>query len=397
MKKVLAFLLCGILLVTAAIYIFIGNKNKKDQVTINVYNWGELISDGKDGTLDVNSEFTKRTGIKVNYTTFQNNESLLAKLRNGGSNYDVIIPSDYMISKLIEYDMLEKLNFEKIPNFNYIDQNFKNLVYDPENSYSVPYLWGTVGIIYNKKFVDIPEKDINWDIFWNEKYKGKILMFDNPRDAFAIAQFSLATSVNDLSEENWEKAFQKLKKQKPLVNSYVMDQIFDKMGNEEASIAPYYTGDAVNLIKKNPNLRLVIPKEGTNKFIDAMCIPKGAEHYNEALQYINFMCDPEISKANSIKTGYSSPEKIVREREDILPEQNYLNELNNEIDDKTQVFNGLPDDLNRKIEEMWVLVKIGEESKSTELIIILSIMLILLLLSVFYRKLRKQRHNKSIK
>lgn len=394
MKKVLAFLLCGILLVTAAIYIFIGNKNKKDQVTINVYNWGELISDGKDGTLDVNSEFTKRTGIKVNYTTFQNNESLLAKLRNGGSNYDVIIPSDYMISKLIEYDMLEKLDFEKLPNFSYIDPNFKNQVYDPKNSYSVPYLWGTVGIIYNKKFVDIPEKKIDWNIFWNEKYKGKILMFDNPRDAFAISQFSLGISVNDLSKDNWEKAFQKLKKQKPLVNSYVMDQIFDKMGNEEASIAPYYTGDAVNLMKKNPNLKLVIPKKGTNKFIDAMCIPKGAEHYSEALQYINFMCDPEISKANSIKTGYSSPEKSVREREDILPEQKYLNELNNGIDDKTQVFNGLPDDLNRKIEEMWVLVKIGEESKSTELIITLSIMLILLLLSVFYRKLRKQRHKK---
>lgn len=390
----LAILTCGILLVTATIYYFIGNKKSKDQITINVYNWGELISDGKDDTLDVNLEFTKRTGIKVNYTTFQNNESLLAKLRNGGSNYDVIIPSDYMISKLIEYNMLEKLDFEKIPNFNYIDPNFKNLVYDPENSYSVPYLWGTVGIIYNKKFVDIPEEKIDWNIFWNEKYKGKILMFDNPRDAFAISQFSLGISVNDLSEENWEKAFQKLKLQKPLVNSYVMDQIFDKMGNEEAAIAPYYTGDAVNLIKKNPNLRLVIPKEGTNKFIDAMCIPKGAEHYNEALQYINFMCDPEISKANSIKTGYSSPEKIVRKREDISPEQKYLNELNNEIDDKTQVFNGLPDDLNRTIEEMWVLVKIGEESKSTELIITLFIMLLLLLLSVFYRKLRKQHYNK---
>lgn len=379
-------LACGILLVAATIYYFIGNKKNKDQVTINVYNWGELISDGKDGNIDVNLEFTKRTGIKVNYTTFQNNESLLAKLRNGGSNYDVIIPSDYMISKLIEYNMLEKLDFEKIPNFNYIDPNFKNLVYDPENSYSVPYLWGTVGIIYNKKFVDIPEKDINWDIFWNEKYKGKILMFDNPRDAFAISQFSLGISVNDLSEENWEKAFQKLKLQKPLVNSYVMDQIFDKMGNEEAAIAPYYTGDAVNLIKKNPNLRLVIPKEGTNKFIDAMCIPKGAEHYNEALQYINFMCDPEISKANSIKTGYSSPEKVVREREDISSEQKYLNELNSEIDEKTQVFNGLPDDLNRKIEEMWVLVKIGEEGKGIELIITLLTVVILLIFSVFYKR-----------
>lgn len=390
MKKVLAFLLCGILLVTTAIFVLVANKNKKEQVTINVYNWGELISDGKDDTLDVNLEFTKRTGIKVNYTTFQNNESLLAKLRNGGSNYDVIIPSDYMISKLIEYNMLEKLDFEKIPNFNYIDPNFKNLVYDPKNSYSVPYLWGTVGIIYNKKFVDIPEKDINWDIFWNEKYKGKILMFDNPRDAFAISQFSLGISVNDLSEENWEKAFQKLKLQKPLVNSYVMDQIFDKMGNEEAAIAPYYTGDAVNLIKKNPNLRLVIPKEGTNKFIDAMCIPKGAEHYNEALQYINFMCDPEISKANSIKTGYSSPEKIVREREDISSEQKYLNELNSEIDEKTQVFNGLPDDLNRKIEEMWVLVKIGEEGKGIELIITLLTVVILLIFSVFYKRIKNK-------
>jgi len=383
---VLAFLLCGILLVTTAIFVLVANRNKKEQVTINVYNWGELISDGKDDTIDVNLEFTKKTGIKVNYTTFQNNESLLAKLRNGGSNYDVIIPSDYMISKLIEYNMLEKLDFEKIPNFNYVDSNFKNLVYDPENSYSVPYLWGTVGIIYNKKFVDVPEKDINWDIFWNEKYKGKILMFDNPRDAFAISQFSLGLSVNDLSKENWEKAFQKLKQQKSLVNSYVMDQIFDKMGNEEASIAPYYTGDAINLIKKNPNLKLVIPKEGTNKFIDAMCIPKGAEHYSEALQYINFMCSPEISKANSIKTGYSSPEKIVRERENISEDQKYLNELNNEVEKETQVFNGLPDDLNRKIEEMWVLVKVGDKNNSACLIATLLILILLLIFSVLNKK-----------
>ena len=379
--------------ITSAIFFFINNSRAK-QRTVNVYNWGEFISDGKDGSIDVNREFTKRTGIKVNYNTYQNNESLLAKLRSGGINYDVIIPSDYMIAKLIEYNMLEKLDFDKLPNFNYIDPEFRNLIYDPQNAYSVPYVWGTVGIIYNKRVVDIPADEITWDIFWDKKYKGKILMFDNPRDALAIAQLALGISVNDLSQSNFEKAARKLREQKPLVQAYVMDQIFDKMSNEEAALAPYYTGDAIILIKKNPKLNVVIPKNGTTKFIDSMCIPKGAEHYNEALQYINFMCDPRISKANSKKIGYSSPEKIVREDVALASEHYVLNEINKQIDGKTQFFNGLPDDLNRKIEEMWVLVKVGQESKSLELICTIFILLLILVTS-FFRKKMKNKKNKS--
>ena len=379
--------------ITSAIFFFINNSRAK-QRTVSVYNWGEFISDGKDGSIDVNREFTKRTGIKVNYNTYQNNESLLAKLRSGGTNYDVIIPSDYMIAKLIEYNMLEKLDFDKLPNFNYIDPEFRNLIYDPQNAYSVPYVWGTVGIIYNKRVVDIPADEITWDIFWDKKYKGKILMFDNPRDALAIAQLALGISVNDLSQSNFEKAARKLREQKPLVQAYVMDQIFDKMSNEEAALAPYYTGDAIILIKKNPNLNVVIPKNGTTKFIDSMCIPKGAEHYNEALQYINFMCDPRISKANSKKIGYSSPEKIVREDVALASEQYALNEINKRIDGETQFFNGLPDDLNRKIEEMWVLVKVGQESKSLELICTIFILLLIWVTS-FFRKKQKNKKHKS--
>ncbi len=389
MKKILA-LLVAIGLVVAAVTCLHNKINSDSRVTINVYNWGEFISDGYDGSLDVNKEFTNQTGINVNYNTFQNNESLLAKIKNGGANYDVIIPSDYMVSKLIEYDMLEKLDFNELPNASYIDENFKKPVYDPKNEYSVPYVWGTVGIVYNQKVVKEKEENISWEILWDEEYKGKILMFDNPRDAFSISQLVLGLSVNDTDESSWQKAADKLKNQKPLVQSYVMDQIFDKMGNEEAALAPYYTGDAVNLLQKNSNLRLVIPKEGTCKFIDAMCIPKNAEHYKEALQYINFMCEPRIAKANADRTGYSSPEAVVRDFQTLPNEQMSLNNAGFNENVETQTFKSLPDDLNKKIEEMWVAVKVGEEGELADLLLIICAFLSVYLLIALRKKLYKK-------
>ena len=217
----------------------------KRGVTINVYNWGEYISNGVEGTLDVNAKFTRRTGIDVNYTTFDTNESLYSKLAGGGANYDVIIPSDYMVSKLIEEGYLEKLDFDNIPNFQYIDEQYRNPDYDPTNEYSVPYTWGVVGIFYNKNYV---KEEINsWKILWDEKYAGKILMFDNPRDSFGIAQKLLGYSFNSTDEREWQEAAMLLKEQKPLVQAYVMDQIFDKMANGDAWLAPYYAGDAATL------------------------------------------------------------------------------------------------------------------------------------------------------
>lgn len=372
------------------IYAF-AQENDKDEVTINVYNWGEYISNGTDNTLDINKEFTNRTGIKVNYTTFQSNEELYAKLVSGGADYDVIIPSDYMISKLVENDMVRKLDFENIPNFSMIDDKFKGLSYDPNNEYSVAYTWGTVGIFYNKKVVTEDESDINWDILWNEKYKGDILMFDNSRDAFGISLLRLGKSVNSEDENDWMQAADELKKQKPLVQAYVMDQIFDKMANGEAVLAPYYSGDAAVLTKSNPDIGFVIPKEGTTEFVDAMCIPKSSKYPREAEMYINFMCDTEIAKANIEYIGYSTPQKEVKK----LLDEEVANNKNIYPDDETlekaQVFKSLPANISASLDNLWVEVKTGSNSGSVVLVIVLIAFCLLYILAVLYKKRLKGR------
>ena len=283
-------------------------KFKDAGISINVYNWGEYISTGAEaGTLDVNSEFTKLTGIKVNYTNYATNEELYAKLKGGGASYDVIIPSDYMISKMIKENMVQPLDFENIPNFKYIMDNFRNMAYDPENSYSVPYTWGTVGIIYDKTMIDLPKDEIDWDLLWNKDYSDQILMFDNPRDAFAIAEIMQGYSINTEDSDELADAARKLTEQKNVVQGYVMDEIFDKMGAGDALIAPYYAGDALTILDENEDLGFVIPKSGTNLFIDAMCIPAGAKQKEAAEMYINFMCEPDIAYANIDYICYSTP------------------------------------------------------------------------------------------
>lgn len=390
MKKLLLIIsiITGLSILGVGIFKFY-DKNE-EQITINVYNWGELISDGTDGLLDVNKEFTKRTGIKVNYTTFHSNEALFAKLQSGGTKYDVIIPSDYMVSKLIEKNMIRKLDFKEIPNFSFVDDEFKNPIYDDSNEYSVPYVWGTISLVYNKKFIKEKEEDMSWSLLFDPKYKGNILMFDNPRDAFLIAQLKLGLDVNSKSITDWNLALNELKRQKPLVQGYVMDQIFDKMGNEEAILAPYYTGDAINLMKKNPNIGVVIPKEGTNKFVDAMCIPVDSEHPNEAEKYINFMCEPEIAKANILHIGYSSPLKVVKDSLNLTLEYEKLNYPGKDVLDKSQTFKNLPDEISKNLEELWTFVKIGKVGNSFTLFIILflflSFYLILLILKVLKAK-----------
>ena len=296
-------LLCLVLLFSALpVQAFAANET----VTINVYNWGQYISDGTDGYIDVNKAFTEATGIEVNYMTFDSNETMYTKLKTGGSTYDVIIPSDYMVARLIAEDMLEELDYSNIPNYALVDEAYKNTSFDPENKYSVPYTWGTVGVIYNTKYVD--EADVgSWDLLWNEKYSGKILMFDNPRDAFAIAQLLLGIDINTEDADELRSAAYKLIEQKPLVQGYVMDQIFSKMEREEAWIAPYYAGDYLLMVEENPDLAFYFPEEGFNLFIDAMCIPKGCQNKAAAEAYINFLCDPEISGENLDYLGYSTP------------------------------------------------------------------------------------------
>lgn len=333
-----------------------------DKISINVYNWGEYIPDGsEDGIMNLNAEFTKLTGIRVNYSTYATNEELYAKLKGGGASYDIIIPSDYMISRMINEDMLEPLDYSNIPNFKYITQNFLNPEYDPENEYSVPYTWGTIGIIYDNTAIDPDETEIDWDILWDERYKDSVLMFDNPRDAFAIAELRLGFSLNTEDEEELEAAAELLLKQKSVVQAYVMDEIFDKMGAGEAVLAPYYAGDAVTLMDEYDHLSFALPKSGTNLFFDAVCIPKGAKQKEAAEMYINFLCEPDVAYAIADFIGYSTPHSAALEMLDDEIKNDGISYPDDEfLTQKTMVYRNLSDSANQKMQDLWT------EMKSTE-------------------------------
>lgn len=266
---------------------------------LNVYNWGDYIDE------TVLEDFEAQYNIKVNYDTFTTNEDMYVKLNAGGSSYDLIIPSDYMINRMINEDKLEKLNFDNIPNYQYIASTFKNLEYDPQNEYSVPYMWGTVGILYNKKMV--PSKPDSWEILWDEKYAKQILMIDSQRDSIGITLKMLGYSLNSKILVELEAAKNALLQQKPLVLAYVVDEVKDKMIVEEAALAVVWSGDAVYCMRENGNLDYVIPKEGSNFWFDAMAIPKGAPNKEAAEKFINFMCETDIAFRNADYIGYSSP------------------------------------------------------------------------------------------
>lgn len=351
MKRFLPALLCVITLLTS-----LPVQAQADDVTINVYNWGQYISDGTDDYIDVNKAFTEATGIKVNYMTFDSNETMYTKLKTGGSTYDVIIPSDYMAARLIAEDMLEELDYSNIPNYKLVDESYKNTSFDPENKYTVPYTWGTVGIIYNKKYVS--EEDIgSWDLLWNEKYSGKILMFDNPRDAFAIAQLLLGIDINTENEDELRSASYKLIEQKPLVQGYVMDQIFSKMEREEAWIAPYYAGDYLLMVQENPDLGFYFPEEGFNLFIDAACIPKGCQNKAAAEAYINFLCSPEISGENLDYLGYSTPIPEAKQYMDPETAASDIAYPTQETLANGKAFINLSEETLRLMDSLWLQVK----------------------------------------
>lgn len=334
---------------------------KGKDVTINVYNWGEYISNGDDDSLDINALFEELTGIRINYTQFDTNESLYAKLKSGGTTYDVIFPSDYMVSRMIDEDMLEPLDFENIPNFQYISEKFKNPSYDPENLYSVPYTWGTVGLIYNYDMLGFDPD--SWDIMWDENYAKQILQFSNSRDAFAIALLRLGYSINTEDKLELDQAAQMLKEEKPMVQAYVMDQIFDKMQGNEAAIAPYYAGDAINMMAVNDSLRFVIPKEGTNLFFDAVCIPKHKEDTEESRlrklaseMYINFLNEPDIAAANIEYIQYSTPNDAALALLDEETRNNPIAYPSDEVLENTEVYVNLSEDTNLYLDQLWTQI-----------------------------------------
>lgn len=368
---------------------------KGKDISINVYNWGEYISTGADeGTLDVLGEFTKLTGIEVNYTNYATNEELYAKLKGGGASYDIIIPSDYMISKMIAEGLVQKLDYDNIPNFSYIMDNFKGMAYDPLDEYSVPYTWGTVGIIYDESVVDIPQDEIDWDLLWDETYADQILMFDNPRDAFAIAEILLGYSINTEDPEELADAAEKLTEQKQIVQGYVMDEIFDKMGAGDALIAPYYAGDALTILEENDSLNFVVPKSGTNLFVDAMCIPTCAKQKEAAEMFINFMCEPDIAYANIDYICYSTPHSAAFEMLDEDVQNDPISYPDEEfIANKTTVFVNLSDEASAEMQDLWTKMKSAENGKINTLIVpIFLLACILFIIFVLVRRhIRKKK------
>ena len=331
---------------------------RQQTITLNVYNWGMNIADGSDETLDIIAAFeAKYPHIKVNYSTYDSNEVLYTKLANGGISVDVIIPSDYMIARMIQEDMLLELNFDNIPNYQYVDDTFKNTSYDPENKYSVPYTWGTVGILYNTKYVD--EADVTgWELLWNEKYDDKILMFDNSRDAFGIAQYLLGYDVNTTDPKELQACADKLAQQKPLVQQYVMDQIYSAMENEEAWIAPYYAGDCMLMMENNENLAFYLPEhQGFNMFIDAMCIPKACQEKEAAELFINFLCDPEISGENMNYICYGSPISEAKNFMDDYLANSTVVYPDEKVLEQGTSYNYLPPETSRLVEKLFMEVR----------------------------------------
>lgn len=327
--------------------------------TVNVYNWGEYISDGEEGSMDVVSEFERLTGATVNYTNFESNENMYSKLAGGGVSYDVIAPSDYMIERLIDEDMLLELDYNNIPNIELIDEEYQHLSADPDQKYTVCFNVGTTVLIYNKNYVD--EEPDSWDVLWDEQYQGKVLMFNNPRDAFAIAQARLSQDFNSISEDDWIKAAELLAEQRDKVSPvYVMDEVFNLMESGEYAFATYYAGDYLLMLENNEDLGYCFPKEGVNEFYDAFCVPKCSQNKKGAEAFINFMHEPQVAFENCEYIYYRSPNITVEENEDsslydepvIYPEE----EL------KTQFFENLPQNIIELENNLWTQVKSGKLS-----------------------------------
>lgn len=303
-------------------FVFIKSSAGKKELVLNVYNWGEYISDGSDDSFDTVREFeqwyqdTYGQKVKVNYDTYASNEDMYNRIAGGAVSYDVIIPSDYMVQRMANEGLLLPLDFDNIPNYQYISDDFRGLYYDSENLYSIPYTYGVVGIIYNANTVDEADAT-DWDLMWNEKYAGDILQFNNPRDAFGTAQYRLGLDVNDTDTALWDMALEELKLQNPLIKSYVMDEIYNMLEAGEASVGAYYAGDYFTMLDAQADdvdLRFYYP-ERTNYFIDAMCIPSCCGNKELAEIFINYMLSEEPAIANAEYIYYASPNSLVYDSE----------------------------------------------------------------------------------
>ena len=344
-KKIVSLLTIGLLSATMMTGCGKGTDSTK---VLNVYNVGDYIDE------ELINKFEKETGIKVLYETYDTNETMYQKVNSGSTNYDLVFPSDYMVEKMKNEGLLQKIDFNNIPNIKYIGKDFLNPVYDKTNEYSVPYMWGTFGILYNKKMVKEPVD--SWDILWNPKYKGNILMFDSVRDTMGIALKKLGYSINSTDSKQINEAKNALIKQKDLVLAYVNDEGKDRLLGEEAAMGIVYSGDAVNLMNENPNLQYVIPKEGTNKWVDTMCIPKTAQNKKEAEMFINFLLDPENAKTNAEYIGYSIPNEGALKLLDKEITENPVAYPSEEVLAKCETFRDLGDKI-KLYDKAWIELK----------------------------------------
>ncbi len=380
-----------------------------ETATLYVYNWGEYISDGSEGCLDSNKAFeewyyeTYGVRVTVNYSTFSSNESLYAKLSSGSVSYDVIVPSDYMIERMIAEDLLAPLDYDNIPEIGNILPEFwgetsEHSDHDPGNLYSVPYLYGMVGIIYNTTMVDPDDPNLgSWSLMWDENHAGNILQFNNSRDAFGSAQYFLGLDVNSDSEEDWRRALEKLKEQKPILQGYVMDEIYNKMENGSAGISAYYAGDYLAMYENNPDLEFYYPKEGTNFYLDAMCVPKSSKNKEIAERYINFMLMEEAAVANAEYTYYASPNRLVVESEEYIE---YMGEIKDDAYEKmydtgsvkTSTYKNLSGEKLILINQLWEELKSDIEI-STGIYVICGVIIAVLVSLVSYFGIRKRIRN----
>ncbi len=321
------------------------------EVELSVYNFGEYIDE------DVLEQFEEEFGVSVNYKTYDTCEALYSVMNNGGADYDVIITSDYMIDRMIKEGMLETINVGAMENYSKLGENYTSLAYDPENQYSVVYMWGTVGMIYNG--AEITEELDSWSAMFDEKYAGNILMFESSRDSMAIALQYLGYDVNTTNPEELQAAYELLESQKPLVQGYFQDQMYSKLESSEALLGAYYAGDYLLMLENNPDLKFVLPKEGTNLFFDAMCIPAGAENKELAEKFIDFMCRTDIAEKNMAATGYASPNQeacdaYAAELDDYAKSVMFPSD---EVLANCQVYTNLPEETLELYDKYWVDLK----------------------------------------
>lgn len=351
LRKVIPAAMVAIITIGGIFYSTKADRLGGDNQVI-VYNWGEYLDP------DAIEMFEEETGIDVVYEEYETNEIMYPKIQSGAIAYDVVCPSDYMIERMIENDLLAEINFDNIPNIEYIGDVYmeQSRQFDPDNKYSVPYLWGTVGILYNKTMVDEPID--SWAVLWDEKYKDNILMQDSVRDAFGVALKYLGYSLNSTDLDELTAAKKLLIEQKPLVQAYVVDQVRDKMIGNEAAIGVIYSGEAIYTQLENPDLEYVIPKEGSNIWIDSLVIPKNAKHKENAEAFINFVCRPEIAKMNFDYITYSIPneggralieEPELRDSKIAFPDEDEL--------DRCETFKFLGDENDAIYNELWREVK----------------------------------------